>query len=86
MLQRLPPEIVDQIAYYLPYEKGIGLSHYLEKKLNDTFGRDKVLLHPKNAWTLFAHYGNLFRIKWMHFHVKEGCSVEAMNFAAGNGQ
>jgi hypothetical protein len=84
ILQRLPTEIVDQIAYYLPFEKGTEVSLYLNKKLNDTFGINGSFLQNK-PWNLFANCGNLFRLKWMHFHEVEECTKDAMNNAAWTG-
>jgi hypothetical protein len=36
-------------------------------------------------WNLFAHCGNLFRLKWMHFHKVEEFTKVAMNNAAWTG-
>jgi hypothetical protein len=33
MPSHLPQELLDKIAFYLPYEKGISISKYLEKRL-----------------------------------------------------
>jgi hypothetical protein len=80
----LAQELVDQIAYYLPYEKGTELSLYLNKKLNDTFGINKAF-YQNNLWEIIANFGNLFRLEWIHFHAIEGCTTKAMNSAAENG-
>jgi hypothetical protein len=47
-------------------------------------GRDCELLQG-DACNLFANNGNLFRLKWMHFHEKGGCSPDAMDYTAMNG-
>jgi hypothetical protein len=82
LLQLLPPEIVDQIAYYLPYEKGTELSLYLNKKLNGIFGRDGT---SRQTLGQFAYCGNLFRLQWMHFHENQGCTTDILDCAAMNG-
>ncbi len=35
MLPRLPQEIIDRIAFYLPYEKAVGISKHTKEKLTD---------------------------------------------------
>jgi hypothetical protein len=87
MQKIVPKEIVDCIAFYLPYEKGIELSPYLKAKLNDIDAKELGVTTslPYNLWILFACHGNLFRLKWMHFHEIEGCSTDTMNTTARNG-
>jgi hypothetical protein len=84
MFTMLPQEIMDQIAYYLPYLKGIEISPYLYKKLNHNFGSDDWLI-GNNLWNMVANNGNLFRLEWMHFQTVEGCTFFAMNCAASKG-
>ena len=99
MLPRLPQELIDRIAYYLPFEKAIAISEYMKERLGE-----------KADWKLYSKEGNLFGIKWMHYHEQlgdmdldyaasrgqlevvkwlhkngKGCTIVAMNFAAGHG-
>jgi hypothetical protein len=77
MNQPLPLEIIDHIAYYLPFDKGIGISQYLKKKLG--------IKISKRPWREFAKDGNLFGLEWMQFHELGGCSTDAMHWASLNG-
>jgi hypothetical protein len=74
MNYRLPPELIDQIAFNLPFNYGIELSAFLKYKLKEYSGN--------NSWKKSAHDGNLFGLEWMHFHKIKGCSIHAMNVAA----
>ena len=69
-----PEEIIDKIAYYLPFETAIELSPYLKNKLGTKL--------PWAVWRLYAQSGNLFGIKWLHYHEVEGCTTRAMDLAA----
>ena len=70
-------EIIDRIAYYLPFETAIELSPYLKRKLGTELNR--------TVWREYAESGNLFGIQWLHFHEVGGCETNAMDFAAANG-
>ena len=76
MSPQLPQEIIDRIAFYLPYELAIGISEYMKSRLGDL------------KWQSIAEKGNLFGIKWMHYHEYEMDTwpYSVMDWAASNGQ
>jgi hypothetical protein len=73
----LPLEICDNIAFYLPYEKGIKLSLFVKKSLCQ-------VPPTEGSWCEFSTKGNLYGLEWMHYHRKTGCTTEAMDKAARN--
>jgi hypothetical protein len=64
-MEQLPSEILDFIGFYLPYEKGISLSPYLNKQLNDMRGISSESWNSNNPWSRLAYYGNIFKINFM---------------------
>ena len=57
MLPHLPQEIIDTIAFYLPFEQAVGVSEYMKEKLGQ-----------RPSWYDYINNGNLFSIKWIHYH------------------
>jgi hypothetical protein len=101
MPNQLPQELLDKIAFYLPFEKGISISVYLEKMLGKA--------PTEHSWVV-EEQGNILGICWLHYHGiyrnvekamddaarkgqlevvqwlhNEGCTVEVMKLAAENG-
>jgi hypothetical protein len=54
MSKQVPSEILHFIAFYLPYEKGISLSPYLNLQLNHGDGvvEDYHSFDPYNNWSI----------------------------------
>ena len=69
----LPQELIDKIAFYLPYEKAIGISEHL-----------RIALGKKLDSEEYAKSGNLVAIQWMYYHKFDLCS-SVMDNAAKNG-
>jgi hypothetical protein len=75
----IPQNIIDKIAFYLPYKKAIRISPILKKKLGARLEVDE------NSWNVFARNGNIFGLDWLHFHYIKTYTNNAMNFADGEG-
>ncbi len=71
-MPQLPQEVIDMIAFYLPFEKAVAISEHMKEKLGE-----------KPDWKIYADEGNLFGIKWMHYHELGGCRRDTMDYAAG---
>ena len=74
MFPHLPQEVIDRIAYYLPFEKAVEVSKYMKEKLGD-----------KADWFEYAKEGNVFGLQWMNYHGLGVCSDWAMDYAAEEG-
>ena len=57
----LPPEILDKIALYLPYEKAVSISPFAKSKLGD-------ISNPFKLWRMYITEGNLYAAKWFYFN------------------
>jgi hypothetical protein len=76
MPSHLPQELLDNIAFYLPYEKGISISKYLEKRLGKAA--------TDHSWKV-KEQGNLLGISWLHYHGIDGNVQSAFDWAAQYG-
>jgi hypothetical protein len=51
-----------------------------------SFLKMKLTVTPtKDSWCAFARNGNLFGLEWMHFAGLEGCTTQAIDWAAEYG-
>jgi hypothetical protein len=80
MKQQLPQELIDIIAFYVPYEIALKITTiFVLQKL----GRNPS--HYYSSWSNFAKKGNLYGIEWLHYHDIEGCSEKVMDLACEGG-
>ena len=73
----LPVEVLEIILQNIAFEKVIGLSDYITKKL----------YNPEiHTWYWAAANGHLEVIKWLHENTNQNCTIWAMNRAAEFGR
>ena len=74
-MQKLPQEILDAIAMYLPYRKAISISPFMKGKLEVHHNETAASL-----WDIYIEQGNLIAVKWMYLH--HPLCKGALDFAA----
>jgi hypothetical protein len=63
-MPRLPQDILDEIALYLPYEKVIALSPFIKSRLGEQREEQSV----ESRWDMYVKEGNIVAVKWMYRH------------------